>query len=610
LRIAAPVLLIAAGAICYANGMRGEFVFDDLGQIVANDRIRHVWPIGRFFETPRPLVEWSFAVNHAWGRLDPRGYHLVNIAIHVGAGIVLFGLIRRCLTGSPRAAVTESLASRLALVVSLIWVVHPLQTQSVTYIVQRAESLMGLFYLVTLYAAVRTMGTPQPRRWYAVAVGACALGMLAKPVMVTAPIAVVLMDRMVIGTSFGEMFRRRWPLHAGLAATWLILFVTGVVQGALDTSGQYGAFAGFSVETATPLEYALTQPEVVLHYLRLAAWPRPLCLDYGWAIQDDWRAGALYLGALCTIAAATVAAARRSGGVVFCVAAFFLILAPTSSIVPIKDAAFEHRMYLPLAAVTTVIVVGAWKLIVAWVRGESLRVGLSVVCLAIVVALLGWVTIRRNEDYSSRLRMWESVASVRPQNARAHNNIGTTLLNSGDAASALDALRRAERLDGDSAEIRYNLGNALLKLGRTDEAVGHYEASIRLDPGAVEPAIMLANALSQREQWTQAAEVLRRAVRDANPRTGRDTLAKAHFNLANTLSRQGDSAAAIAEYRLAIARDPRHHAAHYGLGVALQRAGRIDEAVAAYRMALEMAPEYVPARTALETAAELQSSRR
>ena len=181
------------------------------------------------------------------------------------------------------------------------------------------------------------------------AVVACALGMGTKEVMATAPIVVLLYDRCFLAGSFREAFRRRWPMYVGLAATWAIL-------GALVIAYPWGAAtgAGFGLAEAGPWEYARTQPGVILNYLRLSFWPSSLCFDYSWPIATS--AGQIIPAAavIAALLAATLWALRRAPALGFLGAWFFLILAPTSSFVPIiTEVAAERRMYLPLAAVVS-----------------------------------------------------------------------------------------------------------------------------------------------------------------------------------------------------------------------------------------------------------------
>src|SRR5262249_10459492 len=253
------------------------------------------------------------------------------------------------------------------------------------YIIQRAESLMGLFYLLTLYCAIRGFASSNRGWWFVVSIGACALGMATKEVMVTAPIMVALYDRMFVSSSFLDMLRRRYGLYAGLAASWLIIPVLLATSRVSESTGPTTGL--------TPSLYLATELGVVVHYLRLAVWPSPLVLDYTWRLPQTVGQVLPSAAGILALVAGSALAFRRFPLVAFWGAWFFVILAPTSSILPIADLAFEHRMYLPLAAVVVLVVVGAHEaiglLIARLGAPNGLRRGVEIGLALVVVTLLG-----------------------------------------------------------------------------------------------------------------------------------------------------------------------------------------------------------------------------
>ena len=273
------LVLVSAGLLAFHNSLQGPFVFDDLQSIPANPSIRGLWTA--LSPTPyrsvqgRPTANLSLAVNYALSGLQVWDYHAFNMAIHIAASIAMFGVVRRTLLRPSLRDRYGADAPWLAMAVALIWAVHPLQAESVTYIVQRTELLMGLFLLGTLYCLIRGLESSHRRAWYAAAVVCCALGMGSKEVMVSAPLIVVLYDRVFLSSSFREMFRQRWGLYVGLAGTWLILAALVATTPHRRT--------GFAFADLTPLDYARTQAGVIVHYLKLAFWPHPLVADH-----DDW----------------------------------------------------------------------------------------------------------------------------------------------------------------------------------------------------------------------------------------------------------------------------------------------------------------------------------
>src|SRR5262249_10175367 len=305
-------------------------------------------------------------------------------------------------------------ANGLAAAVAVCWAVHPLQTESVTYIIQRMESLMGLFLLLTLYCVIRGHDSPRRSEWYATAVVCCALGMGSKEGMVIAPIIVLLYDRIFLADSWSELWKKRSLLYAGLAATWLILIWLVVVNHARPGRRLIGS-PGVSW-----WRYANNQFGAVAHYLRLTFWPDTLCLDYGWQVSPlptSWKA----IGVVLAVAliSATGWALANAPSVGFLGAWFFLTLAPSSSVLPIQDMVAERRMYLPLAAVVTLMVMAVWNGLSTLGQRVKLKpTTLGFAFFVLIAAVLAWRTARRNEDYHSGVAIWSDTTRQRPQNGR------------------------------------------------------------------------------------------------------------------------------------------------------------------------------------------------
>jgi hypothetical protein len=246
----AVLVLVLAGVAAYANSLWGPFIFDDRVAIQENSSIRDLGALGRVLgplqpgvpQANRPVLNLTFALNYALGGLNVVGYHATNLLIHILAAVTLFGVCRRTFLQPALRPRWGTLALPLAFMAALLWELHPLQTEAVTYITQRSESLMGLLYLFTLYAAIRAAGAARSSGWSLAAVGACAAGMATKEVMVSAPIMVLLYDRALLAGSFRGALRRRWGLYAGLAATWLVLAL--ILWAA---KGRNGVAAGFGL---------------------------------------------------------------------------------------------------------------------------------------------------------------------------------------------------------------------------------------------------------------------------------------------------------------------------------------------------------------------------
>lgn len=588
-RVVMPLLLVAAGIVAYHNSFRAPFLLDDGLAIQENASIRSLGGLPAMLrESTRPVLEFSFAVNYALGRLRLEGYHALNLAIHLLAGLVLLGLVRRTLLSRNFQNRYSHSATWLAFFAAGLWTVHPLQTESVTYLVQRAESLAGLFYLLTLYCAVRGATALKQPVWSAAAIFFCALGMGTKAVMVTAPAMVLLYDRTFLFGSFAEGWRRRRGLYGGLASTWLLL--------ALFVSNQPPGGVGWGLESISTFQYARTQPEVLAHYLKLSLWPHPLCFDYVWPLAKTWGEVLPSTFALGVSGVVLLELFRRRHPLGFLGVWFFGILAPTSSFIPLADLAFEHRMYLPLAAVTTLLTVGGWHLIRRWVRPVYLkRAVASGLGVGLLLTFTG-MTIWRNRDYQSELSIWSDTLAKRPNNPRAHNNLGDALARQGRLEEAANHLRRAIQIKSDYADAHNNLGVVLAFEGESQQAILHYQKAIAIRPEYAKAHSNLGVEWAQVGRWEQALTHYRKAI------AIQPTYAGAYSNAGVALSHLGRMEEAIFHFQESLRLEPESAIVYNNLGNVYFRQGNLKEAMVAYDRALQIEPGFAQARQNREVA--------
>jgi tetratricopeptide (TPR) repeat protein len=615
------VVAIGLGILgAYHNGLSGPFIFDDEPAILDNPSIRHLWPLWATFSPPpdltvtgRPLANFTLAVNYALSGTNAWSYHAFNLLIHFLSSVTLFGLVRRTLAlgGLPHTiedvgrgrrterrkgatsatppqlgtaaygdAALHSDATLFAFTVALLWSLHPLQTEAVTYIVQRVESLMALFFLLTFYCFVRSVDAPKPRLWQGCAVGACLLGAATKEVIAMAPVLVLLYDRTFVGGSFAEAWRRRRRLHLTLAATWLPL--AALVAG---TGWNRNGTSGFDIGVP-PWAYWLTQFEALARYVWLSVWPHPLVFEYGtfWVHPTAEVAG--YVLLVVPLAVATLVALWRWPVPGFLGAWFFGILAPTSIMPGRIQMIVEHRMYLPLAAVIAAVAGG--------VAARGGRRGLT--ALLVLAAGLGCLTERRNEVYRAALTLWSDTVASRPNNDRAQNNLANALDDVGRIPEAITHYETALRFKPDYPEAHSNLGNALLKAGRIPEAIAQCQAALQLEPEYAKAHNNLANALLEAGRVQEAITHYETALR-LKPDD-----AKTHYNFGNAWLKVGRVPEAIAQYGAALRLKPDDAEARYNLGNALFLANRVREAIAQYEAALRLKPDYLEAHTNLGSA--------
>jgi tetratricopeptide (TPR) repeat protein len=549
LRVRLSAALIALLiALVYANSVYVPFVLDDVHGIMENPTIRTLWPPWVPLSPPddggtvtnRPVVNLSLAINYAIGGLAVEGYHVGNILIHAATALLLFGLVRRTLLRPWAPEWLRANALPVSLASALIWALHPLHTEAVTFVIQRAEALGALVTTATLYCFGRSTEerVSHAGRWSAATVALCYLGMVTKETLVAAPILVLLYDRTFVSGSFAEAWRRRRGLHLGLFAAWTVLALM------IHQGQSRGGGVGFG-QGVTAWESLLTQCDAVVMYLRLAFWPAPLVFDYGSSVSDvirDPRQVIPQAILLVALGVATLWALVRRPPLGFAGAWFFLILAPSSSVVPmLAQMRAEHRMYLPLAALAVPVTVGAFR----WL-GRAAWVACGAAALA-----LGVATVDRNRDYATPLGLWTDTAAKAPLNPRAHYNVGFELARAGQRAAAIDAYLRAVRLDPDHLPIRTNLATMLVLERRASEALPHAEAAVRIEPDSV---------------------------------VAHNVLGRARFET-------GDAAGALRSFEQAVRLDPADEGAHRNLGLALIRTGRPAEGVAHLETAAGLAPD-------------------
>ena len=574
-------LALALGGLlvvmAWAGSFGAPFVFDDIAAVRENPTLRAWGKLGEVLApqaglsvSGRPVANASLAFSYALSGEQPWGYHAVNLALHLATAGLLAGVVRRTLRRPGLREKFGAAADELALLVAAVWALHPLQTATVTYVMQRTEGLAGFFAVATLYGFLRGVeGERGGRGWLVAAIGACALGMGSKEVMVVVPVVVFFYDRTWVAGNFVAAWRARRLFYAGLGATWLVLAACLLAKG---RDGSAGWDAGMSVTA-----YALTQGEAIWRYLGLVVWPARLVFDYGTELSINFVAVA---GVVVLIGATAWALVRRPGAG-FLGFLFFALLAPSSSFIPVATQTMaEHRMYLPLAVLVSAAVLGAY----AWLGRRSLW-------LWAAVALAGGVgTWVRNLDYRSERAIWADTVAKRPGNARAHFNLGVALSAGGDKAGARAAWAATLRIEPAHVGASAKLAESLAEAGRAEESLGYFETAAR---GGRSDGVFLNNwgsallaagrAAAAREKFTAAQGRLPES-------------AEVRFNVGNVLVALGRGAEAIEAFRAAVRLRPEYGEAHYNLGVALSGAGQYGAALTEFETALRLVPADESAR--------------
>lgn len=576
------VLLVLLTFLAYHNSLHAPLLLDDTLNVTNNVSIRQLWPPQSPSPVPlrgRPVVNFSYALNYAWaGATTVLDYHLTNVAIHAAAALTLLGIVRRTLRLPFFSGEFETSADFFALAVAACWAVHPLLTEAVTYLSQRTESLMGLFYLLTLYCFIRGASAPStPRRWFCLSIVASWLGLGCKEVMVTVPVTVWLYDRTFLAGTFAAAWRRRRGFYLGLATGWLLLAAT--------LHHAIGAGVGVGYKNGVGAwEYALTECRAVVEYLRLALWPTPLVFDYGGGLVrsfgEVWPQALLLSAALIGV----MLALKFRPVLGFLLAWPFLVLSPTSSIVPVANQPMaEHRMYLPLVAIVVLGVFGFRRLLgrLAWIPLCGAALSLSV------------MTYARNAVYGDAVTLWEDTVSKVPGNDRAVQNLGNAYLHAGRIVAAEHAYASAVRINRYNVDAITNLGFIYAQTNRVPKAIDFFNWVIQLAPADAEGHYNLGCALLSDQRFAEAQPEFERVIQLAPRHAG------AHNNLAIILARMGQQQAAVEHYSTALLVTPDDAEIYANRAEALAQLDQIPAAVADYQHALALNPNLTTARDQL-----------
>jgi tetratricopeptide (TPR) repeat protein len=580
----AGAIIAFSGIVAYINSLGAPFIFDDLDAIVANPTIHSLGasflPTQDTSVSGRPILNFSLALNYALGHNNPSGYRAVNVLIHILAGLVLFGIIRRTLKRPLLRTLYGNDSAALALALSLMWVLHPLQTESITYVIQRAESLMGLFYLLTLYCFIRGIEHQELTQkkessiWYTLSLIACYLGVGTKEVMVTAPFIVLCYDRTFASGSFKNSFIARSRWYLGLFLSWIVL---GLLIA--STGGNRGGSIGFGIGVSW-WQYALTQFKAITTYISLSLWPHPLIFARGafWITNtlEIIPHAVIVLGLFIS----TLIAFKKNSPLGFLGIWFFAILSPTSSIIPgTTQMIVEHRMYLPLIAILTLALLGLYTLV-----SKKTTAVFIVLCLP-----LGYLTSLRNNVYLSSATLWQDTISHEPNNAFAQLNYGVELINQNKFEEAKKHIELSLKLEPNSVEALTNLGNIAIKTGNPEQAASYFNQALTLPQASSQTEIDVANSLLETGQYDIALTHYEKAI-SLKPQSP-----EAECNLGIALSRLGRVNEALPHFEKSIKNNPDFPPAHFNRANAYRRLGKFDEAITEYKITLQLNPNYADA---------------
>ena len=515
----------------YCNSVTAPFHFDDIRFIVENPYAHDPFDIAGIWQNfnRRFVTGWTLSVNYYLHGADVRGFHGVNIAIHLGCGLLVYFLT--LLIFQTPALTNHKLKNRvfsLAFVASLIFLTHPLATNVTTYIWQRSASLACLFYLAT-FAAYLLGRLGALKRWYVISGLFMIFGLHSKEITVTLPFMIFGLELFFFDLHKSKK-RLLVLLGSALVAVYLLIPILTWLH--IDSPQLHDLISLPKDGEISRQVYFATQMRVVVTYLRLLVMPIHLNLDYDYPLFHSLLAPQI-IPSMALLLGLSVWACflfKRYRLLSFGIFWFFVTLAPESSFIPIKDVIFEHRLYLPLFGFTMfTATICAHRLI------TDRNVYLVGICLALILSFL---TVSRNQVWKSELSLWQDVVSKSPQKARPHSN----------------------------------LSMAYGKVGDYDKAIQHAERAIRLDPQFAQAYYNLGLAYGRKKDMKQSIAFYKKAI-EANPE-----YSKAFYNLALTYRKTNQYDLAIERYEKALELKPNYVNAHNNLAVLLIKTGAMERA--------------------------------
>ena len=583
------LLLIIIGITIYSNSLGVPFLFDDNDNILGSPHIRitefsveNILGAARYGHLAnRPIANISFAVNHLLGGKRVFGYHLVNILIHVFCAVVLYHFIR--LTGAiyPSPMTDSRMVPFFA---ASLWLVHPIQTQTVTYIVQRMNSLAALFFILTMYlyakgrwtmiAGMKQQGTAAVAkkkivRPYSVPAlvyfcGAFVSGMMAlgsKEISATLPFFIFVYEWF-----FFQDLRVSWLRHHGVKVVFVLMILLLITVFYLGGEPLTKIVTMYGRRDFTMMQRVLTESRVVVFYISLLLFPHParLNLEHDFSLSHSLTdpmttvVSLIFILACCIFA---VVIAKKERVVAFCILWFFGNLAIESSVIGL-EIIFEHRLYLPSMMACLMMVALCFRYI------KDRRV--PVVLFSVVVVVCSIWTYNRNKIWKDEITLLTDCVKKSPGKFRPRYNLGIALAEQGRRLEAIEQYRIALKIDPGYASLHTNLGLELFAQGERQLAVEHYREALRIRPDFVLAHVGLASAFLTEGKLDRARAYCERALQM------QPSSAPAHNCLGNIYYHQGMVSKAIGCYSKAIQYDEAYAEAANNLGVALIQTGECN----------------------------------
>lgn len=610
-------LLCIVTFLSYANVLYGEFQFDDRYTIIENDFIKkpdnfvHANWIQLFLSGGRPVTDFTFALNYRWGKLDVFGYHLVNILIHIGVVIIAYFFVRKTIREIPPLRYTQGRndpisstgganIDMIALTVAALFALHPIQTQAVSYVSQRAELLNALFYLGSLLLFIRSIETDRALKKILLYLGGLVSFILSygsKATAISLPVILLLYDC---------YFLKRRPLIKRLMYSGPPIIGGSVIAAIFLTRIGGSPYIGYSIDTITPYSYLFTQMRIFLTYIRLIIFPVNQNLDYNYPVYHSFFDPQVFLSFLFLLFLFGLAIylfyrsrvtiydsdytdhdLRITPGklclISFGILWFFIVLLPSSSIIPQRDVIMEHRLYLASLGLILSLTI-ACRMVLNTIFDKyqvNRRYALGIIIVVGILSVLSLATNRRNTVWQDDLSLHRDIVSKSQGKPRAHYNLGTAFLKRGYYGEALSEFKKAleSRDDGSITreKIFINMGVTLLRVDRTDEAIDIFREGLKLYSADPDLLDNMATALKKKGRYDEAIKYANLSLM-INPWNS-----DMHSLIGKIYYEQGSYEKAIEYYKKALEISPDDPLISWDIALILDRMGRSEEASLYYK---------------------------
>lgn len=566
-------IIVTLGILIYSNTFRCSFHLDDNMHIVDNGAIKNISDVKTWwkYSPNRPVSMFTFVVNYHFGQLDVWGYHLVNLIIHlINACLVWWLTLLIFASPAMKANPVEQYKKAVSLFTALLFLSHPLATQSVTYIIQRQNALAALFYLLSIILYVKARLTSERKSliyvFFILAFISATLAVLSKENAYTLPFAVLLFEFFFLRTK-----RPSIQLKDYRVILMIVAFVGFVIFILLRFSVNiFEPLTPYKTEghgtTITSGNYLLTQFSVLVKYIQLLFLPIHQNLDYDFPISNNFfeiKTLGSFLFLLALIILATILF-KRNRIISFGIFWFFLTLSIESSIIPIKDVIFEHRTYLPSLG---------FFVILSFIIYKFFGSKKFTAPILLIIGFYSMQTYQRNKTWKDDITLWSDVVEKSPAKARPYINRGLAYGNTGFPDKAISDFSKALQIAPNSVYALWNRGATYSKLRQWGIAIADYSKLIETDSEYIDAYFNRAAAYENLKQWDKAIADYSYVI-ILSPQH-----AKAYSNRGVVYFHLGETEKAISDYTSAIVIDPQFAMAYDNRGTALMHLGQYDDAI-------------------------------